>query len=151
MRRKLFTAASVGSLLMCIAVVSLWVSQRDWISLGRRELFGRLNVGPDGWIYTQTVPASFPNWYRLRGGFGVAVLKPGTSKQHVLASQLTIKTPHGFVAVGFAILPVTWWIMRRGLGKLLCGLCSSCGYNLTGNTSGVCPECGTPVTGKAGE
>jgi hypothetical protein len=25
------------------------------------------------------------------------------------------------------------------------GLCESCGYNLTGNTSGVCPECGTPV------
>lgn len=25
------------------------------------------------------------------------------------------------------------------------GLCESCGYNLTGNTSGVCPECGTAV------
>jgi hypothetical protein len=24
--------------------------------------------------------------------------------------------------------------------------CRSCGYNLTGNTSGVCPECGTTVT-----
>ena len=22
---------------------------------------------------------------------------------------------------------------------------STCGYNLTGNTSGICPECGTPV------
>jgi hypothetical protein len=22
------------------------------------------------------------------------------------------------------------------------GLCTKCGYNLTGNTSGVCPECG---------
>jgi hypothetical protein len=25
------------------------------------------------------------------------------------------------------------------------GQCTSCGYDLTGNTSGVCPECGTPV------
>ncbi len=25
-------------------------------------------------------------------------------------------------------------------------LCSKCGYDLTGNVSGVCPECGTPVT-----
>lgn len=25
------------------------------------------------------------------------------------------------------------------------GVCTACGYNLTGNTSGVCPECGTPV------
>ena len=23
------------------------------------------------------------------------------------------------------------------------GLCLKCGYNLTGNTTGVCPECGT--------
>jgi hypothetical protein len=26
------------------------------------------------------------------------------------------------------------------------GLCLSCGYNLTGNVSGICPECGTPLT-----
>jgi hypothetical protein len=25
------------------------------------------------------------------------------------------------------------------------GHCQRCGYNLTGNTSGICPECGTPV------
>jgi hypothetical protein len=26
------------------------------------------------------------------------------------------------------------------------GMCVKCGYNLTGNVSGVCPECGTAVT-----
>jgi hypothetical protein len=26
------------------------------------------------------------------------------------------------------------------------GSCPTCGYNLTGNTSGTCPECGTPIT-----
>ena len=25
------------------------------------------------------------------------------------------------------------------------GLCLKCGYDLTGNTSGVCPECGTKI------
>ena len=30
------------------------------------------------------------------------------------------------------------------------GHCRRCGYNLTGNTSGICPECGTPVGEKAG-
>ncbi len=25
------------------------------------------------------------------------------------------------------------------------GHCQSCGYNLTGNLSGICPECGTPT------
>lgn len=23
--------------------------------------------------------------------------------------------------------------------------CTNCGYNLTGNVSGICPECGTPI------
>jgi hypothetical protein len=26
------------------------------------------------------------------------------------------------------------------------GQCLACGYNLTGNVSGVCPECGTRIT-----
>jgi rubrerythrin len=26
--------------------------------------------------------------------------------------------------------------------------CPSCGYNLTGNESGICPECGTPARDK---
>ena len=30
------------------------------------------------------------------------------------------------------------------------GLCSTCGYNLTGNTSGVCPECGAGGAGGGG-
>ena len=28
--------------------------------------------------------------------------------------------------------------------------CQACGYNLTGNISGVCPECGTPVAHGSG-
>jgi hypothetical protein len=27
-------------------------------------------------------------------------------------------------------------------------ICHTCGYELTGNVSGVCPECGTPVESK---
>lgn len=41
------------------------------------------------------------------------------------------------------VLPVTragrWWC-RRGRGGP--GRCQACGYDLTGNESGVCPECG---------
>ena len=33
---------------------------------------------------------------------------------------------------------------RLSLRKFRAGHCKKCGYNLTGNTSGVCPECGTP-------
>jgi len=35
--------------------------------------------------------------------------------------------------------------LRRYRRRRKRGLCVRCGYNLTGNVSGVCPECGTPV------
>ena len=34
---------------------------------------------------------------------------------------------------------------RRRRDRQRRGLCGTCGYNLTANTSGVCPECGAPV------
>ena len=46
---------------------------------------------------------------------------------------------HGF----FLLLPVVaglFWLDRRR--RHVPGICSSCGYNLTGNQSGNCPECG---------
>ena len=36
-------------------------------------------------------------------------------------------------------------LMNRLCRKLRPECCLTCGYNLTGNVSGVCPECGTPI------
>ena len=43
-----------------------------------------------------------------------------------------------------AILPASRVIALRK-GKHRCESCRYCGYNLTGNVSGVCPECGKPI------
>ena len=46
-----------------------------------------------------------------------------------------------------AITPFSvWWLMRRPepVKPVKPGHCR-CGYDLTGNTSGVCPECGVEV------
>ncbi|MCB9850954.1 MAG: hypothetical protein H6817_09660 [Phycisphaerales bacterium] len=45
-------------------------------------------------------------------------------------------------AVG-VFAPVAW---RK---RLVPGRCGRCGYDLTGNTTGVCPECGARVGGGA--
>ncbi len=37
---------------------------------------------------------------------------------------------------------ILWWLDRRRIPP---GHCQKCGYNLTGNVSGVCPECGEPI------
>ena len=36
-------------------------------------------------------------------------------------------------------------LIREGRPLHPLGHCQQCGYNLTGNVSGVCPECGTEV------
>src|ERR1700722_1913560 len=41
------------------------------------------------------------------------------------------------------VLPA-FWLWRRFRPTRPPGCCNKCGYNLTGNISGVCPECGTP-------
>ena len=35
--------------------------------------------------------------------------------------------------------------LRRQLAEIVVQLCITCGYDLTGNESGVCPECGTKI------
>lgn len=43
------------------------------------------------------------------------------------------------VAIPTAIL---WWLDRRRIPP---GHCQRCGYDLTGNVTGVCSECGMPL------
>ena len=38
----------------------------------------------------------------------------------------------------------TAWLWRRDRHRIPPGHCPRCGYDLTGNTSGVCSECGEP-------
>jgi len=45
-------------------------------------------------------------------------------------------------AIGVAIGLIAFFVPRR---RPIAGFCASCGYNLTGNVSGVCSECGTPT------
>ena len=44
-----------------------------------------------------------------------------------------------YPAIAFIRGPVRRWRRRRK------GLCLRCGYNLTGNVSGICPECGKQI------
>ena len=42
-------------------------------------------------------------------------------------------------------VPTGLAFMQRRRRHQLPGYCPTCGYNLTGNTSGVCPECGDRI------
>ena len=52
---------------------------------------------------------------------------------------------------GTPLWALLWaWVYARLLNSLMRKLptpfCPECGYDLTGNTSGICPECGQPIT-----
>lgn len=53
----------------------------------------------------------------------------------------------GFVARSYVVARRPGWRLRR---RHLAGCCRKCGYDLTGNASGICPECGTAVAEYAG-
>jgi hypothetical protein len=52
-----------------------------------------------------------------------------------------------WIPLGLIALPTLWmWWLDQRPGR---GMCRTCGYNLTGNTTGRCPECGTPINASA--
>ncbi|GJM24249.1 MAG: hypothetical protein DHS20C16_06640 [Phycisphaerae bacterium] len=60
------------------------------------------------------------------------------------ADYLAIKTIIAMLLLMFIPVALSaYWFWR--MDNQPEGRCLDCGYNLTGNVSGVCPECGTPI------
>jgi hypothetical protein len=65
--------------------------------------------------------------------------------QHKVTYKCAVVVVPNFVLSILLFLPVSFTIVRFCRNKFLrrpAHACSTCGYDLTGNTSGVCPECG---------
>ena len=60
--------------------------------------------------------------------------------------------PYTIAFLLYAIAACRHWL-HPTRGEPVPGFCTRCGYNLTGNVSGICPECGGPVqpSGQHGE
>jgi hypothetical protein len=93
-------------------------------------------------------PSGYPDMPEYRGcrlgGFGFANgnrYPPATGIDW--HSDYFAMVPFWSAVLALVIPPAGLLLRRRGVTP---GLCVSCRYSLTGNTSGVCPECGTPTT-----
>jgi hypothetical protein len=59
----------------------------------------------------------------------------------------SVRAPFWPVTILTSIYPI--FLLRMAIRTRIRqrrGLCIPCGYNLTGNTSGICPECGTAIS-----
>ncbi len=81
-----------------------------------------------------------------RLGFGILQYTTIPSTP-VFCEGWLVTLPYWFVCTGMLAYPVTAFIrgpLRRRQRRRR-GECVNCGYNLTGNVSGVCSECGTTL------
>lgn len=74
---------------------------------------------------------------------------PGLPRGHTVR-YWCVGAPYWSLALVSAGLPLRWtWARIRRRHRRSANQCARCGYNLTGNLSGVCPECGTPAPARA--
>jgi hypothetical protein len=174
MKRRLLNLVTGLSLLLCVAVCVLW--GRSYVAVDRLRVFkvprvwsllsadGRLCVAgrkvnqaaldvpvhADRRFAFDTDPGGeqpswaddWPDW----GGRGLQ----WTRHTGMTEWQWRLWLPHGWLAVAL-LAPPSWRVVarQRRHRRLRRGLCFRCGYDLTGNVTGVCPECG--ATASVGE
>jgi hypothetical protein len=147
-----------------MGTLTIWFVGNDenWNGGGLR-LADRLRVGvSDGWLAFYNQPQPF-----FDGIIGVSSAsgpQPRWPHEHSLrfpgfhfghftwpgewpgGTMWTFAIWLGYPMVIAAILPAMWLVLAgRNRWWSARNRCTACGYNLTGNTSGICPECGTPV------
>ena len=139
MLRRLFNLLTALSLLLCVAVVALWV--RSYF-LGR----GTEIIVGNRWRFVVT--------HHLVGGQTWVDNQPLLDIQPLLVPRprftvyFMVHTPLAVALTGPLPLALAWARRRRGRRRrwrLANGLCLRCGYDLRA-TPDRCPECGTVAT-----
>ena len=101
---------------------------------------------PAAWGHSSGFPAAVPppqtGWNRLGFRHWPNGMRIVNENYEVIGHQTWV-VPRWLVILPLTFPALAWGITRlRRRSKRRPGLCRSCGYDLTGNLSGVCPECG---------
>lgn len=80
---------------------------------------------------------------------GISRFGLGIPLRFSLGSVQVTAIPLGSLLLFTGMFSVATWVARRR--SIPAGSCVRCGYNLTGNVSGVCPECGAVVESCGGK
>jgi hypothetical protein len=147
MKRKLLTVVSVLSLLLCLATVGLWVRSYigdgggwEWTVMGKTYHLG-MSEGSAGADFRPSALSRI-RITTIYDGLGIHFF----SGRMGSSAWFNLSTPLWIPATLFSLLPFTWGVLSYSRRRPRAGCCPTCGYDLTGNASGVCPECGGPVS-----
>ena len=152
LKRRLFNILTAVSLALCMAIMFFWFlgglsipSEDDpnvqvivaldsgWLRIERTETIVKVN-------WTMTLEQAEALWKK---GY---VVSPGTDISTTKTTLTSYEFPFWWIVPALLALPILWFcsFVRRELWLVRCPVvaCLTCGYDLTGNVSGVCPECG---------
>jgi len=122
-RRWRFNTVAAFSLLLCLAVIAYW-GKHAWSSRHMQfTLWNRYDVVPDK----------------------VGIMVWPRPKDRWKHPEPVAFVPYAGAALLTSVMPILWVLLCLHGFRRRNGSCPRCGYNLTGNLSGVCPECGTRV------
>ena|GEM_PF-2001605 len=119
-----------------IASVGIFYKRQPRATLA---LFYGLGLGI-GWhitIWSIEIAESGP-WHGLQGEHRTLLSFVGQQLMYFLVT----------IAITIGMAMIVWGLCRLLRGKIFLQdgtVCTTCAYNLTGNTSGVCPECGVKI------
>ena len=151
-RRTISNTLTVVSLLLMLATVVLWVRS---YSFGPRTFFEGtasdfdwvVHSGNGAVTYRRDIGKVTYRRYNDELSFLGFAWERKTSNPWgfywVRRWHWSISVPYWFFTFIFAFVPIIWfigWLKCRRLAMVR--KCPACGYDLTGNESGVCPECG---------
>ncbi len=103
---------------------------------------------------TVVVEEDLPDWFYEAGGFRACCMwgidDDAGENWSTVRNGFQVASPVWFPPVGAVAIgayPLSAFIRGplRRRGRRRRGLCLGCGYDLTGNVSGLCPECASPV------
>jgi len=130
--------------LVCSVLIALtWIVSLHWgLALAGQEIAVGVGLGAFEYASRSHLEAQAGrnglNWTtgleieRIRPGLGVSVY----TRISMAEAEIPLWMPFLLLAAPTAYL---FWLDRRRIPP---HCCQRCGYDLTGNTSGVCPECG---------
>ncbi len=146
MIRRALTILSLIGLLTSLGLWGMSYTVLGW-SNGRTIL----SVSGGAVRYVEFVglsPTDTKRWWSGFNSFNTALV-PRVGWRRGIAGQggmlhflLPFWIPSALFAAVFWSCYRPYYLRRR---RMKLGLCLRCGYDLTGNVSGVCPECGTKI------
>ena len=137
MIHRVFTAASMLSLLLCISMCVLWF--RSYFR--HDELLFR-----DAMISSSDGNIVVARW-ASRWGYVLAPVTTSYGTEHALIHPAALAPPPNYnrvpdaALVTLLLMPTTIWLFRRWKQRQRVGYCVVCGYDLRA-TPDRCPECG---------